>query len=102
MTLTLTPLADVTPHMLLLGLLATTLRLKAFALMYTTLIDPPWAFAWWERMPLVVRALQLEQGASLTLTLTPLADVAPHVLLLAAILKLQGFAPKCTTLIDPP
>jgi hypothetical protein len=41
MTLTLTPLADVTPHMLLLGLLATTLRLKAFALMYTTLIDPP-------------------------------------------------------------
>jgi hypothetical protein len=24
----------------------------------------------------------LEQGASLTLTLTPLADVAPHVLLL--------------------
>jgi hypothetical protein len=44
----------------------------------------------------------LEQGASLTLTLTPLADVTPHVLLLAAILKLQGFAPKCTTLIDPP
>jgi hypothetical protein len=31
---------------------------------------------------LVVRALQSEQGASLTLTLTPLADVSPHVLLL--------------------
>ncbi len=33
-------------------------------------------------MPLDVRALQLEQGASLTLTLTPLADVASHTLLL--------------------
>jgi hypothetical protein len=32
--------------------------------------------------PLLARALQLEQGASLTLTLTPLANVAPHVLLL--------------------
>jgi hypothetical protein len=41
----------------------------------------------------VIRALQLEQGASLTLTMTPLADVTPHVLLLAATLELQAFAP---------
>jgi len=34
-----------------------------------------------ESLPLVVIALQLEQGVSLILTLTPLADVAPHVLL---------------------
>ncbi len=44
-------------------------------------------------MPLLVSALQLEQGASLTLTLTPLADVASHVLLLGALvarLELQA------------
>jgi hypothetical protein len=55
--------------------------------------------------PLLVRAPQLEQGASLTLTLTPLADVASHTLLLgllAVTLKLQAFAPMYTTLIDPP
>jgi hypothetical protein len=34
-------------------------------------------------LTLVVRALQLEQGVSLIPTLTPLADVALHVLLLA-------------------
>jgi hypothetical protein len=47
----------------------------------------------------------LEQGASLTLTLTPLADVAPHVLLLGLLsvkLKLKAFAPMYTTLIAPP
>jgi hypothetical protein len=47
----------------------------------------------------------LEQGASLTLTLTPLADVDPHVLsmgLLLASLELQAFAPMYTTLIAPP
>jgi hypothetical protein len=39
-------------------------------------------------------ALQLEQGALLTLTLTPLADVAPHVLLLIELkLTLQAYAP---------
>jgi hypothetical protein len=40
--------------------------------------------------------MQLVQGASLTLTLTPLADVAPQVLLmglLAAVLKHQAVAP---------
>jgi hypothetical protein len=35
-----------------------------------------------EKKPLVVRALQLEQGVLLTETLTKLADVIPHVLLL--------------------
>jgi hypothetical protein len=45
------------------------------------------------------------QGASLTKTLTPLADVTPHVLLLGLLgseLKLHAFPPTCTTLIDPP
>jgi hypothetical protein len=44
-------------------------------------------------LPLLVRAPQLEQGASLTLTLTMLAEVASHKLLLAALLELQVFAP---------
>jgi hypothetical protein len=39
--LTLTPLADVTPHVLLLGLLSALLELQAFAPMYMALIDPP-------------------------------------------------------------
>jgi hypothetical protein len=55
-------------------------------------------------MPLVVEALQLEQGASLTLTLTPLADVAPQVLLLellVAELRLQAYAPTWNE-NDPP
>ncbi len=41
LTLTLTPLADVAPHVPLLGLLAAALKLQAFAPMYNTLIDPP-------------------------------------------------------------
>jgi hypothetical protein len=46
----------------------------------------------------------LEQGVSLIPTLTPLADVAPHVLLLdlAAKPKLHACEPTCTKLIDPP
>ena len=54
---------------------------------------------------MVVRALQLEQGVLLMLTLTPLADVVPHVLLqglMAASLSLQAYAPMYKTLIDPP
>jgi hypothetical protein len=73
--------------------------------MYTALIDPPRAFSEKELLPLLVRALQLEQGASLTLTMTPLADVASQVLLLgllAAILVHQALAPMYMTLIDPP
>ena len=53
----------------------------------------------------LVKALQLKQGASLTTTLIPLADVASHMLLLGLVvprLILQAFAPTCTTLIDPP
>ena len=58
----------------------------------------------------IVTALQLEEGALLTLTLTPLAVVDPHALLLLAVLlllllelpKLQAYAPTYTTLIDPP
>jgi hypothetical protein len=49
--------------------------------------------------------MQLEQGVWLILTLTPLADVAPHVLLMGLVvpvLSLQAFPPMCTTLIDPP
>jgi hypothetical protein len=56
-------------------------------------------------LPLVTTALQVEQGALLTLTLTPLADVAPLVLLLGLLAKklmLHDFAPMYTTLIDPP
>jgi hypothetical protein len=47
----------------------------------------------------------LEQGVLLIPTLTPLADVASHVLLLRLPrpeLTLQAFAPMYTTLIDPP
>jgi hypothetical protein len=58
-----------------------------------------------EPLTLDVRAPQFEQGASLTKTLTPLADVTPHVLLLGLLeseLKLHAFPPTCTTLIDPP
>ncbi len=39
----------------------------------------------------------------LACTLTPLADVAPHMLLLeASWLWLQEYAPTYSTLIDPP
>jgi hypothetical protein len=46
----------------------------------------------------------LEQGVTLILTLTPLADVAPHVLLLellVAKLALQAYAPTWNE-NDPP
>jgi hypothetical protein len=41
LTLTLTSLAEVAPHTLLLGLLSALLELQAVAPTYTTLIDPP-------------------------------------------------------------
>jgi len=50
--------------------------------MYTTLIDPPYEFARSEKRMLVVKALQLKHAASLMLTLKPLANVAPQLLLL--------------------
>ena len=52
----------------------------------------------------LVKALQLKQGAVLTATLTPLADVAPHVLLLGLRelrLRLQAYAPTWNE-NDPP
>ncbi len=54
--------------------------------------DPPYAFAPFDLPWLTaVSALQLEHGASLTLTLRPLAFVASHLLVLLALeLKLQA------------
>jgi hypothetical protein len=52
----------------------------------------------------LVKALQLKQCNSLTATLTPLADVAPHVLLLGLrelTLRLQAYAPTWNE-NDPP
>ena len=52
----------------------------------------------------LVKALQLKQGVLLTATLTPLADVAPHVLLLGLrelTLRLQAYAPTWNE-NDPP
>jgi hypothetical protein len=72
--------------------------------MYKTLIDPPYEFAPWE-LRLVLKELQFEHPESLTCTETPLAVVAPHTLRLlleAAKLKLQAYAPTYNTLIDPP
>ncbi len=78
--LTLKPLAIVAPHELLL--LDNSLSLQAYAPKYTTLIDPPYEFAALDTLLLLVKELQLEQGALLTPTLKPLAIVAPHELLL--------------------
>ena len=53
----------------------------------------------------MLKALQFEHPESLTCTETPLAVVAPHILLLlleAALLRLQAYAPMYKTLIDPP
>ena len=53
----------------------------------------------------MLKALQFEHPESLTCTETPLAVVAPHILRLlleAAWLKLQAYAPMYKTLIDPP
>jgi hypothetical protein len=41
----------------------------------------------------LVTALQLEEGALLTLTFTPLAVVDPHALLLLELPKLKAYAP---------
>ncbi len=106
LTCTETPLADVAPHTLLLLLEAKLLKLQAYAPTYNTLIDPPYEFAPKE-LPdlLVLKALQSEHAESLTCTETPFADVASHMLLLlleAALLKLQAYAPTYNTLINPP
>jgi hypothetical protein len=103
--LTLKPLAIVAPQMLLVLLPAVLLKLHAYPPMYTTLIDPPYEFARPEKRMLVVIALQLKHDASRMITLKPLANVAPHlllVLLLSRVLKLHAYPPICATLIDPP
>jgi hypothetical protein len=105
LTCTETSLADVAAHVLLLLLEGSSLKLHVYAPTYNTLIDPPYEFAPKEPNPLVLKALQSEHTESLTCTETPLADVAAHVLLLlleAALLKLQAYAPAYNTLIDPP
>ncbi len=82
LTCTLTPLTDVAPHVLLLK--ASSLTLKEYAPTYSVLIDPPYEFAPLELRALVIKALQFEHPELLTCTLTPLTDVAPHMLLLEA------------------
>jgi hypothetical protein len=91
--------------MLLLLLDAAKLKLQAYAPTYNTLIDPPYEFAPSEPVPLVLKAMQFEHPESLTCTETPRTDVAPHMLLLlleAATLKLQAYAPTYNTFNDPP
>ncbi len=65
--------------------------------MYTALIDPPNDFVPKDALQLVIiNALQLTQGAALTLTFKPPALVIPHklrVLLLAPLLELQAYPP---------
>ena len=105
LTCTETPLAVVASHILLLLLEASALKLQAYAPMYKTLIDPPYEFDPKEVLLLVLKALQVEHPESLTCTETPLAVVAPHILLLlleTATLILQAYAPTYKTLIDPP
>jgi hypothetical protein len=101
LTCTLTPLTDVGAHVLLLE--ASWLRLQEYAPTYSTLIDPPYEFAPLTTRPLMVEALQFEHPELITCTLTPLADVGAHVLLLEASWPwLQEYAPTYSTLIDPP
>jgi hypothetical protein len=105
LTCTETSLAVVASHIPRLLLEAATLRLQAYAPTYKTLIDPPYEFAPEEPRLVVLKALQFEHPESLTRTETPLAVVASHTLLLlleAASLKLQAYAPTYKTLIDPP
>jgi hypothetical protein len=92
-TLTLKPIDVVAPQLLLVLLPAVLLKLHAYPPIYNTLIDPPYEFARPENRMLVVIALQLMQAASMTLTIKPLAVVAPQlllVLLLSRVLKLHA------------
>jgi hypothetical protein len=106
LTCTDTPLADVSPHLLLLLLLE--LKLQEYAPTYNTLIDPPYEFTPKVLAPrLMLEAVQFQHTDSLTCTDTPLAWVASQLLLVipilgAALLKLHAYAPTYNTLIDPP
>ena len=89
----LTPLTLVLSHALLLMLLTPTVKLQAYAPTCTALTDPPYEFAPKEAPLLVVKALQLEQGTSLTFSINPFKDVPSHALLLmlvASLLQLQA------------
>ena len=77
-------------------LLAPMVELKAYAPTYTALTDPPYEFAPEACPPLVVKALQSEQGTSLTFSINPFKVVPSHallLLLLASALQLQAYAP---------
>jgi hypothetical protein len=113
-TITDISLAVVDSHVLLLLLRAASFKLQEYDPTYKTLIDPPYELTakvccmkelLLNMRPVELEAVQLEQAESLTWTDTPLADVAPHVLLLlleAASLKLQAYDPIYNTLIEPP
>jgi hypothetical protein len=78
-------------------------RLKEYAPTKSTLIAPPYEFAPEDVFNELLTALQPEQPESLTCTDTPLKLVALHVLLLkAASLQLQEYAPTKSALIAPP
>jgi hypothetical protein len=85
-------------------LLSSSEALHAYAPTNSTLIDPPYEFAPEEAEFLLdVTAMQLEQPALLTLTLTLETVVAALVLLLLALTEeLHAYAPTYSTLIDPP
>jgi hypothetical protein len=90
LTCTLTPLADVAAHVLLL-VKPLMLKLQEYAPTYSTLIDPPYEFAPLEKSPLVlVKASESTEVAFWTETCIPAAYVYPQVLLLETrLLKLQ-------------
>jgi hypothetical protein len=96
LTWTATSVADVAPHVLLLLLEAALLKLQEYDPTYKTLIDPPYEFAPHDEPPLVVvNTLELKEAVFCTRTVTPLAVVAPHVLLLLrlASVRLHAYAP---------
>jgi hypothetical protein len=90
LTCTLTPLAFVAPQVLLL--LASWLRLQAYAPMYSTLIDPPYEFAPKDKSE-VVDASESTEEVFWTETCMPVASVCPQVLLLLVSLRLHAYAP---------
>jgi hypothetical protein len=82
LTWTATSVADVAPHVLLL-LKAPLLALQEYDPTYKTLIDPPYEFAPHDAPPLVaVNDVEVKEAVLWTRTVTLLAVVAPHVLLL--------------------
>jgi hypothetical protein len=96
LTIALTPLTLVPSQALLLLLLMPMVKLQAYAPTYTALTDPPYEFALRKFPVLIVEALQLEQGTSLTFSMSPFTVVPSQALLLmllASLLQLQAYAP---------